>query len=380
MGFFGSLTKMATKAATTAVEEALAPPPASDARAEPAATGDEPTFAQQSEKAIPGNIRMFSGCQDSQTSADVFDTSSFQLPAECGPGGAGGACTNAMLSTVLKDEAVAPTWLELIEGMRGILAEKSFTQVPQLSSSRPLELKEKFSVTGAGGGKKRALLIGINYVGQQGELKGCHNDVVMMKQYIETQGYTSDSDSMKVLMDDGNHDMPTMANILNAFQWFTDGVEAGDSLFFHYSGHGGSVRDENGDEKDGKDETLIPVDYQERGQLTDDVILSQLVLEVPRDATLTVVIDACHSGTVLDLPYTLIANSSNMDSFNSGGASVLPQNGDFSFSQLLKVGQLLFSMHQKGASKQQIAMAAFTELSKSGALKGVAGNLGSLFG
>lgn len=397
---------MATKAATTAVEEALAPPPATEARAEPAATGDEPTFAQQSEKAIPGNIRMFSGCQDSQTSADVFDTSSFQLPAECGPGGAGGACTNAMLSTVLKDEAVAPTWLELIEGMRGILAEKNFTQVPQLSSSRPLELKEKFSVTGAGGGKKRALLIGINYVGQQGELKGCHNDVVMMKQYIETQGYTSDSDSMKVLMDDGNHDMPTMANILNAFQWFTDGVEAGDSLFFHYSGdaflptscrvrsrasrlsivdlpfsgHGGSVRDENGDEKDGKDETLIPVDYQERGQLTDDVILSQLVLEVPRDATLTVVIDACHSGTVLDLPYTLIANSSNMDSFNSGGASILPQNGDFSFSQLLKVGQLLFSMHQKGASKQQIAMAAFTELSKSGALKGVAGNLGSLFG
>ena len=37
-----------------------------------------------------------------------------------------------------------------------------------------------------GGGKTRSLLIGINYVGQQGELAGCHNDVAMMKAYIGT--------------------------------------------------------------------------------------------------------------------------------------------------------------------------------------------------
>lgn len=37
-----------------------------------------------------------------------------------------------------------------------------------------------------GGGKTRSLLIGINYVGQQGELAGCHNDVSMMKAYIAT--------------------------------------------------------------------------------------------------------------------------------------------------------------------------------------------------
>lgn len=37
------------------------------------------------------------------------------------------------------------------------------------------------------GGKHRALLIGINYTGQgKGELKGCHNDVAQMREYITT--------------------------------------------------------------------------------------------------------------------------------------------------------------------------------------------------
>ncbi|CAB1104282.1 unnamed protein product [Ectocarpus sp. CCAP 1310/34] len=41
---------------------------------------------------------MFSGCMDSQTSADVKDVSKFGLPDA---DGAGGACTNAMLLTLV---------------------------------------------------------------------------------------------------------------------------------------------------------------------------------------------------------------------------------------------------------------------------------------
>lgn len=40
-----------------------------------------------------------------------------------------------------------------------------------------------FSWQGAGG-KHKALLIGINYTGGKGELKGCHNDVKQMREYI----------------------------------------------------------------------------------------------------------------------------------------------------------------------------------------------------
>lgn len=318
---------------------------------------------------------MFSGCQDVQTSADVGNVASFELPADAGPGGAGGACTNAMLATLLKEENKDISWVKLLEGMRQILKEKSFTQVPQLSGSRPLDLGEPFSMAKPSG-KKRSLLIGINYVGQQGELHGCHNDVIAMKKYIEDAGYPSDEASMKVLMDDGSHESPTMENIVAAFGWLTEGIEAGDSLFLHYSGHGGSVKDTNNDEADGKDETLIPLDYADKGQLTDDLILANLVLEVPRDAMLTAVIDACHSGTVLDLPYKLVADDTTMQNVSANDPGTLPENTDFDFSKLFKIGKMLWDMHQQGASKQQIAMMAFGELQKSGAL----GKLGNLSG
>lgn len=54
------------------------------------------------------------------------------------------------------------------------------------------------------------------------------------------------------------------------------GAKAGDSLFMHYSGHGGSVKDHTGDEEDNKDETMVPVDYAKSGQIKDDEILKEV--------------------------------------------------------------------------------------------------------
>jgi hypothetical protein len=58
-------------------------------------------------------------------------------------------------------------------------------------------------------------------------------------------------------------------------------AQPGDALFVHYSGHGGNVRDTNGDEADGYDETLVPLDYERAGQIIDDLILAELVLPLP---------------------------------------------------------------------------------------------------
>ena len=44
------------------------------------------------------HVVLLSGCKDSQESADVSDTTEFGLPKSAGPGGAGGACTNALLT------------------------------------------------------------------------------------------------------------------------------------------------------------------------------------------------------------------------------------------------------------------------------------------
>lgn len=63
-----------------------------------------------------------------------------------------------------------------------------------MSSSRQLNLDEAFTVgVPAAGGKKRALLIGINYGGQKGELRGCHNDVDSMLKYLKSAGFADGS-------------------------------------------------------------------------------------------------------------------------------------------------------------------------------------------
>ena len=90
-------------------------------------------------------------------------------------------------------------------------------------------------------------------------------------------------------------------------------TESGDCAFFHYSGHGGRVKDDDGDEEDGYDETLIPVDYQKAGQIRDDVVYSELVGRMPEGSTLTCLMDCCHSGTVLDLPYTFKADGEQQE-------------------------------------------------------------------
>ena len=46
--------------------------------------------------------------------------------------------------------------------------------------------------------------------------------------------------------------------------------------FGRRAGHGGYVEDTNGDEADGMDETLVPVDYQKAGQITDDEIFDEV--------------------------------------------------------------------------------------------------------
>lgn len=57
------------------------------------------------------------------------------------------------------------------------------------------------------------------------------------------------------------------------------------------------------EEKDGKDETLVPSDFRTRGHITDDVLRKYLVDKLPYGSKLTAFFDCCHSGTVLDLRY-----------------------------------------------------------------------------
>ncbi|EMD33516.1 hypothetical protein CERSUDRAFT_118087 [Gelatoporia subvermispora B] len=153
-------------------------------------------------------------------------------------------------------------------------------------------------------GKRKALCIGINYIGQSAELKGCINDAHNVKRFlIDDYGYLEDD--IVMLTDDAPHhrQIPTQQNMLAAMEWLVRDAQPHDSLFFHYSGHGGQTKDLDGDEEDGYDEVIYPVDFQTSGQIIDDVLHDVLVKPLPPGCRLTAIFDSCHSGSALDLPY-----------------------------------------------------------------------------
>ena len=198
---------------------------------------DSEEYAERAEDTIRSDVRMISGCEDKQTSADVSNVSKFDLPDPAGR--AGGACTSALLNVLYKDHkntAQELSFVAVLLQMRQDLQKDKFAQNPQLSGSRKIDLSHPFRVANdESGGTKRAVLVGINYVGQNGQLSGCHNDVGNIQNYlINVGGYQEQN--MTVLLDDGKHMNPTRANIMNALQKLVEQSKAGDSVFFHYSG------------------------------------------------------------------------------------------------------------------------------------------------
>ncbi|KAL1988186.1 hypothetical protein VTN96DRAFT_716 [Rasamsonia emersonii] len=153
-------------------------------------------------------------------------------------------------------------------------------------------------------GKRKALLIGINYFGQKGQLRGCINDVRNMSTYLN-QNFGYAREDMVILTDDQQNPMsqPTKANILRAMHWLVKDAQPNDSLFFHYSGHGGQTPDLDGDEEDGYDEVIYPVDFRVAGHITDDEMHRIMVKPLQAGVRLTAIFDSCHSGSALDLPY-----------------------------------------------------------------------------
>jgi len=153
-------------------------------------------------------------------------------------------------------------------------------------------------------GRRKALLIGINYFGQRGQLRGCINDVKNMSTYLN-QHFNYKREDMVLLTDDQQNPMsqPTKANIIRAMHWLVKDAQPNDALFFHYSGHGGQTKDLDGDEEDGYDEVIYPVDFRNAGHIVDDEMHRIMVQPLKPGVRLTAIFDSCHSGSALDLPF-----------------------------------------------------------------------------
>lgn len=152
-------------------------------------------------------------------------------------------------------------------------------------------------------GRKKALLVGIVYRGTSHELRGCINDIKCMKYMLTMRFGYRDADIVMLSEDMTSDKRPTKRNIQKWIKWLVEDTRPGDHLFFQYSGHGGSVRDRSGEELDGMNETIMPLDFRRAGQIVDDDLNKMLVHPIQKGVKLHAVIDACHSGTVMDLPF-----------------------------------------------------------------------------
>ena len=136
-----------------------------------------------------------------------------------------------------------------------------------------------------------ALAIGLNeldpsHYGSKYSLSGCENDANDLAAIAAAQGFTVETLITK---------KATRKRLHQRLECLSEQMKSGDLLVISYSGHGGQVSDENGDEvDDGLDETWCLYD----GEFLDDELF-ELWTKFQPGVRILVFSDSCHSGTVL---------------------------------------------------------------------------------
>ena len=151
---------------------------------------------------------------------------------------------------------------------------------------------------------KYALIIAVANYPEEGHWRdiSSDNDISLIKGALTRQGFHNKN--IKVIIDD----QAKKELIVREFRNLTRNVKPGDIVVIHYSGHGQQIQDDNGDELDGWDESLIPWDaqlkwsesYQGENHLRDDeirVLTDQLREKLGPEGNVLLIMDACHSGT-----------------------------------------------------------------------------------
>ena len=163
-----------------------------------------------------------------------------------------------------------------------------------------------FMVSFAGNAqRKRAFMVGISHydtalTGYQWNNINGVEDINLLSPILKKQGFY-----LTTLLDE----QATYQNITNQLSTFTNQTKKGDVVYLHFSAHGQPVEDLNGDEEDGWDEAIVPIDayknykkgvYEGKKHLLDDQLntyIKKLRTKIGTTGFLYVVIDACHAGT-----------------------------------------------------------------------------------
>lgn len=137
---------------------------------------------------------------------------------------------------------------------------------------------------------KSAVCIGINYVGTDYELRGCINDADDWASLLGSQKFNA-----AILAEE----QATKENILLAITHLVRSLAPGDVGVITYSGHGTWVPDQDGDEPDGRDEAVCPIDMGEDGRnLIIGPEFKAIFDQISHGARVVFITDSCFSGTV----------------------------------------------------------------------------------
>lgn len=152
---------------------------------------------------------------------------------------------------------------------------------------------------------KFALLIGSNYINvPKSRLYGCINDIINIKNML-IDAYDYNNSNIIMLRDDKPDLLPTRNNIITNLTNVINESDKYEELWIHYSGHGSRIMDINTDEVDGKDEAIVPCDYQKEGFITDDEIFN--IIKNSKCRTM-IIMDCCNSGSICDLQWSFENN------------------------------------------------------------------------
>lgn len=154
---------------------------------------------------------------------------------------------------------------------------------------------------------KRAFLVGIsdyqssnNNTSNSWENIHGANDVAILTPTLQKHGFKVSSIV---------NQQATASNIRKQLFKFSSSCKPGDIVYLHFSCHGQPVEDLDGDEADGWDEAIIPVDaqkvyiknkYKGENHITDDELnrfFRTIRTKIGRKGYLTIIVDACHAGT-----------------------------------------------------------------------------------
>jgi len=153
---------------------------------------------------------------------------------------------------------------------------------------------------------KKALLIGINYSeddNKNNDLYGCENDMNRLSKWIQNN-FHFESYSITKLDSSTAIKEEIMTELLLMVEFAKNNRNS--ELFFSYSGHGTHYF--SIDEKDYQNEAICPVDYMTNGLISDDWLKKNFIEQLPEDCKLFAIMDCCHSGSNMDLPYYMEDN------------------------------------------------------------------------